>query len=133
MPNFIKINLAKIISIVVSTCFFVSLVMVFLIQFKVDSLKENIEKTNSEISAYQDKIQLLEVQWVYLTRPERLRNLSNQYLKKNDYILASQIKKIDEFEKYHLANLEKIDKNQESAELIKVSKIENHQIEKINF
>ena len=43
----------------------------FMVQFKVEDLQDEIAKTETDIVAFQDKIQLLEVEWVYLTRPER--------------------------------------------------------------
>ncbi len=74
----------------------------FFVQFQVESLQDEISKAESEISTHQDQIQLLEVEWVYLTRPERLRSLAARYLKDNGYALASQIKDSSRFEQYHL-------------------------------
>ncbi len=79
----------------------------FLVQFKVEALQEEISSAESEIALYQDKIQLLEVEWVFLTRPERLRTLATNYLQSNGYALASQIKYIDELEKYYVASYKK--------------------------
>ncbi|MBM5782482.1 MAG: hypothetical protein FJ368_03565 [Pelagibacterales bacterium] len=84
-----------------------SITFMFLIQFKVEGLQDEIAKTENDIVAYEDKIKLLEVEWVYLTRPERLRDLANLYLKDNSYTLASQIKNSDKLEKYYLANEQK--------------------------
>ncbi len=84
-----------------------SITFMFLIQFKVEGLQDEITKTENDIVAYEDKIKLLEVEWVYLTRPERLRDLANLYLKDNSYTLASQIKNSDKLEKYYLANEQK--------------------------
>ncbi len=84
-----------------------SISFMFLVQFKVENLQDEISRTESDIVAYEDKIKLLEVEWVYLTRPERLRSLANLYLKDNSYTLASQIKNSDKLEKYYLANEQK--------------------------
>ncbi len=84
-----------------------SIVAMFLVQFKVEALQEEISSAESEIALYQDKIQLLEVEWVFLTRPERLRTLATNYLQSNGYALASQIKYIDELEKYYVASYKK--------------------------
>jgi hypothetical protein len=84
-----------------------SIILMFVVQFRVEALQDEIFSTESEIASYQDQIQLLEVEWVYLTRPERLRALSTAYLQDNGYALASQIKNIDELEKYYLASYEK--------------------------
>jgi len=64
-------------------------------------------KTENEIIFYEDEIQLLEVEWVYLTRPERLRTLASRYLQDNGYALASQIKDADKLEQYYLVNYQK--------------------------
>ena len=79
----------------------------FIVQFRVESLQEEMGKTNDNIASYEDEIQLLEVEWVYLTRPERIRNLATRYLKDNGYILASQIKDSKKLENYYLVNYKK--------------------------
>ncbi len=84
-----------------------SIILMFVVQFKVESLQDEISSAESEIAAYQDQIQLLEVEWVFLTRPERLRTLATNYLQNSGYALASQIKDIGDLEKYYLATYEK--------------------------
>lgn len=79
----------------------------FVVQFKVEALHDEIVGAENEIIAYQDQIQLLDVEWVYLTRPERLRTLAATYLQDNGYALASQIKDMRDLEKYYLASYEK--------------------------
>ena len=88
---------------------FLSIILMFVVQFKVELLQDEIAKTETDIVAYRDKIQLLEVEWVYLTRPERLRNLASHYLQDNGYTLASQVKDVDKLESYYLANYHKIE------------------------
>lgn len=88
-----------------------SIIIMFVVQAKVETLQDEILKTESEIALYQDQIQLLEVEWVYLTRPERLRILATNYLQNNGYALASQIKGIDKLEKYYLANHRNVEDN----------------------
>ena len=84
-----------------------SIILMFVVQFKVESLQDEITNAENEIASYQDQIQFLEVEWVYLTRPERLRTLATNYLQNNGYALASQIKNVDDLEKYYLATYEK--------------------------
>ncbi|MBM3579421.1 MAG: hypothetical protein FJX34_01450 [Alphaproteobacteria bacterium] len=87
------------------------MIIMFIVQSKVEALQDDIIKTEGEIALYQDQIQLLEVEWVYLTRPERLRILATNYLQNNGYALASQIKDIDKLEKYYLANHHEVEDN----------------------
>lgn len=84
-----------------------SIVIAFSIQFKVESLQDKMADTQAQIASYKDQISLLEVEWTYLTRPERLRTLASRYLKDNGYTLASQIKDSDSMEKYYLASHER--------------------------
>ncbi|HLD76842.1 MAG TPA: hypothetical protein VI861_01780 [Rickettsiales bacterium] len=76
------------------------------VQFKVENLQDHIENMQGEISSYRDQISLLEVEWAYLTRPARIRDLSQKYLNDNGYTLASQIKGNDELERFYTANYE---------------------------
>ncbi len=94
------------------------ILLMFLVQFRVENLQDEIAKTESEIIAFEDEIQLLEVEWVYLTRPERLRSLASRYLKDSGYALASQVKNDDQMEKFYLVNYQKTENSssQESSE-----------------
>lgn len=79
----------------------------FVVQFEVEFLQEEMLRTENEIAIFEDEIQLLEVEWVYLTRPERLRMLASRYLQNNGYALASQIKNEEKLEQYYSANYQK--------------------------
>lgn len=103
-----------------------SIIFTFLVQFRVEGLQDEMVKTENEIIAYEDEIQLLEVEWVYLTRPERLRLLASRYLQDNGYALASQIKDVDKLEQYYLVNYQKaeeklLDSNEQGLESQQVS------------
>ncbi len=89
-----------------------SIVLMFAVQFKVESLQDEVLKTEGEIVAFEDEIQLLEVEWVYLTRPERLRTLASRFLQDNSYALASQIKDTSQLEQYYLVNYKKAEELQ---------------------
>ncbi len=89
-----------------------SIVLMFAVQFKVESLQDEVLKTEGEIVAFEDEIQLLEVEWVYLTRPERLRTLASRFLQDNSYALASQIKDTSQLEQYYLVNYKKLEEEQ---------------------
>lgn len=104
-----SINKFYFFNIAVLTTVTLSILLMFGVQFRVEALQDEMLKAEGEISAYEDNIQLLEVEWVYLTRPERLRVLSANYLKDNGYALASQIKNEDKMEKYYLANYQEVE------------------------
>jgi hypothetical protein len=104
-----------------------SISFTFFTQFKVEALQDEIGLAEMQISTYKDQIKLLEVEWTYLTRPERLRVLANKYLKDNGYTLANQIKNSDALEKYYVVNYEK----SESQKL--ALNAENHGIESVSF
>jgi len=80
----------------------------FYVQFKTDDLQNNIVAIDKEITAYKNEIRILEAEWVYLTRPERLRILSARYLKNNRYSDSNQIKDIALLKTYYQANLKRL-------------------------
>jgi len=84
-----------------------SIMLMFFIQFKVDSLQVRVGDIDSKISALDDEIRVLEVEWVYLTRPERLRALSEKYLQNNGYIASNQVKDTTHLQVYYTAALRK--------------------------
>jgi hypothetical protein len=99
-----SLNKIYFVNLVVIGSLILSIFMMFFVQYKVESLQDDIFKTKNEISSLEDEIRLLEVEWVYLTRPERLRILVAKYLKNNGYALASQIKSVEQLEKLYPAN-----------------------------
>ena len=99
-----------------------SIIFMFFVQFKVEKLQDEIAQNRINISDYEDQIRLLEVEWVYLTRPERLRQISTKFLKNNGYALASQIRDEDEIEKFYNANYN-IENSTENDESIKQQNI----------
>lgn len=104
-------------------CVIFSIIMTFVVEGYVEALQDDMVKTESEISAYEDEIQLLEVEWVYLTRPDRLRSLAARYLKDNGYALASQIKDEEKMEKYYFTNYQKFESKQVAVNEQAVSSI----------
>jgi len=95
---------------------FAAIILTFAVQFKVEALQDEIVKTQNQITAFEDEIQLLEVEWVYLTRPQRLRQLASRYLQDNSYALASQIKDSEKLAEYYLVNYQKLEDQQSTEE-----------------
>ncbi len=93
-------------NLVIITTVLASIIVAFAVQFKVEAMQDKMTQTQAQIAAYKDQMSLLEVEWTYLTRPERLRSLASRYLKDNGYTLASQIKNSDALEKYYIATYE---------------------------
>lgn len=87
----------------IATTIFV-IMLNFAVQFSVENLQSHIEEMQDEIYSYKSQIGLLEVEWAYLTRPARIRSLSEKYLGENGYTLASQIKADDQMEQFYAAN-----------------------------
>jgi hypothetical protein len=113
--NNIKLNTAKayyITNAILALMVLISIYLMFHIQFRVNNLQEKVSEVDNKIVAYEDEIRVLQVEWVYLTRPERLRILSEKYLNNSDYIASNQVKNVDKLQPYYLSNLEKYESKQ---------------------
>lgn len=53
---------------------------VYFIKYKVAILDEEISSMRREISEEQENIHVLQAEWTYLTRPQRIKQLSKKYL-----------------------------------------------------
>lgn len=78
----------------------------FVVQFKVEALQDNVKDFEVEISEHNKQLNNLEIEWVFLTRPSRLRDLSNKYIEGNRYSVASQIKSDVEMREFFASNYE---------------------------
>ncbi len=86
-----SISKSYLLNLIIIFGLFMSILAMLVVQFMVDDLQDRISSAKAEIVEYEDQMRLLEVQWVFLTRPERLRQLSETYLKDNGYVLVSQV------------------------------------------
>jgi len=113
--NRVKLNTATayyISNMVMASLVIMSICLMFYVQFKVDNIQDQVSEVDNKIIAYEDEIGVLEVEWVYLTRPERLRILSQKYLENNDYIASNQVKDVSKLERYSLSKLEEYETKQ---------------------
>ena len=55
-------------------------VSLFLVKYKVQDLDEHLADLERDKLATQEKIHVLEAEWTYLNRPERLESLAHKYL-----------------------------------------------------
>ncbi len=115
------------------TSVFAAIILTFLVQFKVEALQDEILKTQNQIIASEDEIQLLEVEWVYLTRPERLRQLASRYLQDNGYVLASQITDSSKLEKYYLVSYKKYENSIQSKIDEQLALDDGENVDQISF
>lgn len=84
-----------------------SILLMFFIQFRVDNLQTKVNEATTRILSLDNEIRVLEVEWVYLTRPARLRILSKKYLYNNGYIASNQVKDEIKLQSYYIANIRK--------------------------
>ncbi len=98
--NYLLNSVAAII-LIFSICF------TFYVQFKVDMMQNKLVSAQLEIEYYQKDLKLLNIEWTYLTRPDRIRKLSKQYLKDNQIIRYSQVKDFKDMRQFYLTNLKK--------------------------
>ena len=103
--NLIKKNILKIIT---AKIFLLSITTLFVIQFQVDKLKNELITIQADIASYEDDIRILDIEWVYLTNPKRLRLLASQHLKDSDYIKLSQIKDESKLTNYYITKYKKL-------------------------
>lgn len=68
-----------------------SVFALFQVKYKVQNLRRDLAEIERQIEADKQSIHVLEAEWAYLNRPERLRRLADQYLDLR-YVNVAQIK-----------------------------------------
>lgn len=104
---FENINKFYLFNILMISLLIMTIMLKFMVQFKVESIQEYLKTGRNQISSYHDEIAMLDVQWTYLTRPSRVRNLANQFLTNIGYSQAEQIKNEEKMQKIYALNYEK--------------------------
>lgn len=69
--------------------------IVFQVENKVDSLRNDLKTVNKKILSQKEDIHVLEAEWSYLNQPERLRKMAGKYLMLDD-IALTQIQDIED-------------------------------------
>lgn len=83
-----------------------SIFMNFAVQFKVENLQDSVKSFEVEISDYNKQLDNLEVEWAFLTRPSRLRDLTREYLSESAATNLAQIKSNSQMRQIFAANYE---------------------------
>jgi hypothetical protein len=52
----------------------------YMVKFSVQNLQRNLAVAEQQLSTEKESLHLLNAEWAYLNRPERLRQLANQHL-----------------------------------------------------
>ena len=65
------------------------------IKYKIQSLKQDLAGIQDAVRIEQDEIHVLEAEWAYLNRPQRLAQLSGKYLSFLRPVSPSQIVSFD--------------------------------------
>lgn len=75
--------------------FFLSVIVLFQVKLRTQSLNRELMKIKSEINLARNDMQVLQAEWSYLNNPKRLAKLVERYLKNNSLMLTNQIKNLD--------------------------------------
>ena len=94
-----------------------SICLLFFVQFKVDNLQDKVDVVQSQIHDYEADLKLLDVEWAYLTRPDRLRFLASKYLQDNGNIAFNQVRNYQKLERFYSANLKRKEDERMSVSL----------------
>ena len=65
------------------------------IKYRIHSLKQDLTDIRDSVRMEQEAIHVLEAEWAYLNRPQRLAQLTNKYLSFLSPVLPSQIVSLD--------------------------------------
>lgn len=75
----------------------------FHIKHKVQSLKKDLLEVNREIMEDKEAIHVLEAEWTYLTRPDRIEKLAELHLNNVQYTTALQMKDYEGLKNIYVA------------------------------
>ena len=61
-------------------CFAVGAFGLYMVKFSVQNLQRDVNMAEQQLSAEKESLHLLNAEWAYLNRPERLRALAERHL-----------------------------------------------------
>lgn len=70
----------RITSLVWMACFAVAAFGLYMVKFSVQNLQRDVSVAEQQLAAEKESLHLLNAEWAYLNRPERLRQLSEAHL-----------------------------------------------------
>ncbi len=68
---------------------------VYHVERRVENLRAELKTINRQIAEDKNSMRVLNAEWSYITRPERLQKMAAQHLNVH-YVIAAQIKDIEE-------------------------------------
>jgi len=70
----------RITSLIWMACFAVAAFGLYMVKFSVQNLQREVNVAEQQLAAEKESLHLLNAEWAYLNRPERLRALSEAHL-----------------------------------------------------
>lgn len=61
-------------------CFAIAAYALYMVKFSVQNLQREVAATQAQLDAEKESLHLLNAEWAYLNRPERLRHLADAHL-----------------------------------------------------
>ncbi len=68
-----------------------SIFALFQVKYKVQNLRRDLAEIERQVTSDKQSIHVLQAEWAYLNRPERLKRLADQYLDLR-YVSVAQVK-----------------------------------------
>lgn len=70
----------RIFALVYMACFAASSMGLYLVKYSVQNIQRDVAEVKTELAAERESLHLLNAEWAYLNRPERLQQLAERHL-----------------------------------------------------
>lgn len=67
-------------TIICFVCFAIAAYALYMVKFSVQNLQRDVAQTSAQLAQEKESLHLLNAEWAYLNRPDRLRRLSDSHL-----------------------------------------------------